>query len=408
MNLRRIISMHVLVGAVGAWSGAAQAFWEFPSERAYTRSVNLTGTADGDPNHSFNYYGTGDPHVTQTSTGTYLVEFPGAHQFDTNGGNVQVTAFGTTNTRCKVGGWGASENTMQITVHCFSATEGILADSLFTVSYVQRWDSPYPFPEAAYVWAWDPSSPSYDLTDSWWTWSSTNQPVTITHVPGSGLYEVLLAGQNGGTAWPVPSPGTCWDDKAGTIEITAYGGDNTYCKAQQPPQNRLNNAQLPNDTKIYVACFDGRTGVSKDSLFSLAFSTISVEASQSGGYVYAYNAVRTTDYVPSASWQKYTRQFVNTGDGNACPHCFFSDHPTISHPSVGNYQVRFGILGGSGLYSHVNVVAVSGSAESCRVSDWQEDSVNLTVSVQCRRATGALTDGNFNVNVMTDEFLWSF
>ena len=66
--------------------------------------------------------------ITRSSTGTYNVSFTGFSGHILDGGNAQVTAYGGTNTQCKITGWGSQS----VGVRCF-APSGAAADGHFTV-----------------------------------------------------------------------------------------------------------------------------------------------------------------------------------------------------------------------------------------------------------------------------------
>ena len=73
----------------------------------------------------YNYNAGDSPTSTKSATGVYSVVFPG---LDLSAGHVQVTAYGSTNETCKVGGWGGTA----VTVRCFD-NAGNPVDTRFTV-----------------------------------------------------------------------------------------------------------------------------------------------------------------------------------------------------------------------------------------------------------------------------------
>jgi hypothetical protein len=76
--------------------------------------------------NGFNQAGT--TTITRAATGDYTVGFGGMNGTILDGGNVQVTAWGTSNTRCNVESWDGE----QVHVLCFDPA-GTLTDSQFTV-----------------------------------------------------------------------------------------------------------------------------------------------------------------------------------------------------------------------------------------------------------------------------------
>jgi hypothetical protein len=73
--------------------------------------------------------GGGTSTLTRTADGVYSVAFGG---LDMNSGNVQVTAYGSATTWCKVSSWGGST----ATIRCFNGA-GDPTDSRFTVAFIR-------------------------------------------------------------------------------------------------------------------------------------------------------------------------------------------------------------------------------------------------------------------------------
>ncbi|HEX3128901.1 MAG TPA: hypothetical protein VH394_16330 [Thermoanaerobaculia bacterium] len=72
----------------------------------------------------------------------------------------------------------------------------------------------------------------------------------------------------------------------------------------------------------------------------------------------------------------------------------------ITHGSAGNYQVRFGGLGGNGSAGgNVQVTPYGSGGVSCRVVSWGSSGVDFLVSVQCLNSAGVATDGLYTVLV---------
>lgn len=411
MRKVQLFGFLILAMALGM-SRPALAFWTFSSDQGYLRSTCTGGGSvgcDGDPAHSYSDpAGNNPPHVYQWGTGWYTAEFPGLGIRELDGGNVHVTALGGAGERCKVLDWHNAYHTITVGVLCF-APNGAPANSLFTVSYVQRFASGYPFipndgygPEGAYVFASDKSNPSYDASTSPYAWNSTNGPILISHVPGTGTYNVVFSGQDAGVQWGLPSAGQCFDDNAGTVEVTAYGDDNVYCKAARAPMNKRSGRPLSNDTEVEVLCFDGYTGEPAESAFTLSYNTLSPNGTPSGGFVYGDQPYATTTYSPVAT---FSRQLVNTGDGNDCPHCI-TPASTITRVGTGLYNVLFpSLIGDSSAYTHVNVTGAGPGNDTCKVNDWWGDSGTSTVQVQCYTKDGYPVDANYFLNISTQEWI---
>lgn len=98
----------------------AYAWANSPTSASYTPSTFYSSNPGG-----------GGITITRSGTGVYTVLFSGFSGLILDGGNVQVTAygtFGTANTQCKVGGWGSQS----VNVLCFKAN-GTPDDSYYTV-----------------------------------------------------------------------------------------------------------------------------------------------------------------------------------------------------------------------------------------------------------------------------------
>ena len=113
------------------------------------------------------------PVTVSHPPGSYLVTFANlaiANPTAGAGGNVQVTAEGVTNTRCRVMSWNGAPD-VTVSVQC-NLPDGTLADSAFAVLYYRN-DLPAPTggrATAAYSWvtAAGGISPIYDYNDSGW------------------------------------------------------------------------------------------------------------------------------------------------------------------------------------------------------------------------------------------------
>jgi hypothetical protein len=102
------------------------------SERAYVWANNATA---GSYIPHLTYQSNSDGlinKITRSGVGVYQVRLPG---LATSRGHVQVTAYGSGSTRCKVSSWGWSGTTELVNVRCFNAA-GLPANSRYVVSFV--------------------------------------------------------------------------------------------------------------------------------------------------------------------------------------------------------------------------------------------------------------------------------
>lgn len=145
------------------------------------------------------------PVTVSHSTGNYSVTFASlaaASLTDATGGDVQLTAEGTSSVRCRVLGWGGSPD-LTVSVQC-NQPGGALADSGFTVLfYRDTMPAPSSFPAgAAFSWvtAAGGVSPIYDYNAS-----GTHNTVTKT----TGSYTLTIPGATAVNA---------------SMMVTPYGG----------------------------------------------------------------------------------------------------------------------------------------------------------------------------------------
>jgi hypothetical protein len=208
----------------------------------YTPALNWQFNSTGAPNT-----------VTRTAVGVYRALLPNLG--DTRSGHVQVTAYGTGNERCKVSRWSPVGSAIDVEVRCFTGggttlPGGFPVDTRFTLTYVDENSliggiataGPNFSTESGYVWADQPTSPSYTPSLSYqWTDIFSWGPVTITR-SGVGMYTVETPIQ--------------W----GTVQVTAYGTGSEYCKL----------AGWSPSGDVQVRCFD-MWSRSVDTSFTLAF-----------------------------------------------------------------------------------------------------------------------------------------
>ncbi|MFQ5569446.1 MAG: T9SS type A sorting domain-containing protein [Rhodothermales bacterium] len=95
--------------------------------------ANEPGSASYTPDAFYSYNaGGGDVSIVRNSVGDYMVTFDGLSGVGVNGGHVQVTAYGGSNARCKVIGWGDQV----VGVACFD-TAGNPIDTHYTVLFLK-------------------------------------------------------------------------------------------------------------------------------------------------------------------------------------------------------------------------------------------------------------------------------
>ena len=213
--------------------------------------------------------------VVAHSTGSYTVTFNGLGTAVVGaaiGGNVQITAEGASNVRCRSMGWNGSTN-LAVSVQC-NAPDGTLADSAFSVLFF-RYEMPTPnaFPvNYAYTWvtASGGVSPSWDYNSS-----GTHNTVTKT---GTGAYSVHLVNA---TAVNASMMVTSHGGAAGTVCAVAYW--------------------IPG--WVDVDCSD-RLGNPADSAFSFSYSLSGPTMEQQGAHAWFNGTLAHTSYAAALgkSW----------------------------------------------------------------------------------------------------------
>jgi hypothetical protein len=321
-------------------------------------------SGSGQASSSYSYNSTGSTVANTISwlgTGYARVDFPGLG--DQIGGNVQVTAYGGSTDRCKVGGWGSSGSTLQAWVYCHN-TAGQLVNTPFTASYVRRTGVGYN-QTGGYVWADQPSAASY-TPSPYYQYNAAGQRNTISR-SGVGQYYVTF-------------PGTTVN--GGSVEVTAYGSGSEYCKIGYWSGNG-----------VAVNCF-ANGGAPVDSLFTLNFTDQSPNGTPSYQYAWA-DQPTATNYTPSTYYQKgMIARECDTSAGTV----------TINRNGTGNYTAILPVLSPTG--SNVKVTSYSGGAEMCKVVGWYGNGSSGTqVNIACYSPTGAPADTYFDLVYSSNQWI---
>jgi hypothetical protein len=294
--------------------------------------------------------------VTQVagSPGLYRVTFPGLGT--ETGGNVQVTAQGPSSTRCKVVTWSPGAAELSVFVLCHDAL-GQRANSKFSVAYVRR-KSHDPAATGGYLWATRPTE-SFYTPPLEYQWNVTGARNTVQR-HGVGDYTATFTGVS-------------FDE--GTVEVTAAGGENTYCKVQ-----------WWGGGSVGVSCF-GAGGEPADSMFTLLHTGgTTVGRSPNGTPAFHYA------WAHDASAESYTLG-PQYHFGNLAPQCASTDAMTMLHRTPGNYEAT---IPGFNEFGNVQVAAYGTSPDYCKVEGWwRSGDADTTVRVFCFDRFGAPVDSQF-------------
>jgi hypothetical protein len=204
-----------------------------------------------------------------------------------------------------------------------------------------------------YVWAFNPTSPSYNAGGSY-AFNRSGGAITITR-QSEGNYTVRFAGLSGVLG------------SKSTVHVTGYLAENSYCK---PTTQKLQN------DIIKIKCFDAASGRPTD-----AYYTVHV-TKKYGDLAFAFGSKPTTaDYAPP---------------GSASHNPSGSIRITRSGPGI--YSVKFTGFGSKLTTNggHAQAVALGTNAAHCKVGGWG-GSPDLFVSVYCYGRDGVLKDTKFNV-----------
>jgi hypothetical protein len=203
------------------------------------------------------------PVTVSHSTGNYTVTFASlaaASLTDATGGDVQLTAEGTTSVRCRVLGWGGSPN-LSVSVQC-TQPDGALADSGFAVLfYRDAMPAPNSFASgAAYSWVTAAGGVSalYDYNAS-----GSHNTVTRT----TGNYTLTIPGATAVNA---------------SMMVTAYGGSGAGAVCSILGWGA---ASSPNRVIASIECRNAANQL-VDSAFSFSYATTGPTLDQQGAHAW--------------------------------------------------------------------------------------------------------------------------
>jgi hypothetical protein len=191
-----------------------------PEDLVFTSVSNGT-SASHTPDLRFSYNTEGGEITAERSaTGTYEVVLGGlgavAETTDGGLGHVQVVSHASAGEICKIASWKYAGSDLSIDVLCYDNAGP--ADSRYDVLGL------WPRSKAgsvAYVYANDPTSPSYEPSNLW-AYNPSSGPITIVR-HDVGTYAVTFAGFG--------SEFTAMSGGRGTVQVTPYGApfESDYC-----------------------------------------------------------------------------------------------------------------------------------------------------------------------------------
>ncbi len=327
-------------------------------------SSSVTAFAQWNGTQGFGYNPTGDAVVvSHLALGQYEADYYSMSGYFSSSDVEATAAGGGLETRCKVLKWQVSTGLLRIFINCFAAGGGA-TDTPWYMAFMRRTDTPGA--QGAYVWASLPSSTSYNVTS--FTWNSAGGTNSITHTPGTGVYTVNLAGQ---------------DLSNGTVQVTAYGSGNAYCKVT----NWFG-------TTAGVICFNGSTGQQVESQFDLLFEAQAPENTPTFTYLWT-DQPGGNGYNPD---QNYELGVLGRECGNVT-----EPDATIDHPFTGYYQV---IMPGVAMSNNFPIVTGYGSgSETCEIAAVFADGSDAQVDVDCFDPSGNPVDAQFTLTYSSEQYL---
>jgi hypothetical protein len=271
-------------------------------------------------------------------------------------GNVQVTAVGKADDRCKVSQWYSVASTLIVNVRCHFSGGSPSRDSAFLVSYARFAGGTALSQDGAYLLS--NSLTGATAAPSWYQWGAVG---SVEHT-STGVYNARFAGQT--------------NQDAGVI-VTALGKDPSYCKVG-------NWYPSGSDTVVVVRCFDD-TGAPVDSRFSLRLAREMRDSDYgSGGYVWAHNPT-AIDYTPTTAYhQNHGESECGVFSSDNTIHKFYTGMYTVTYPRLSGYGAAFATAYGS-------------SSDYCKTEWWQDSpgGAGFDQTVRCFSSAGFLKNSTY-------------
>jgi hypothetical protein len=205
------------------------------------------------------------------SPGAYAVTFASlaapSPLTDATGGNVQVTAEGTNNTRCRIINWGGTPN-LTVNVQC-NLTDGTLADSPFAVLFYRN-DMPASGGRATAAYSWVTAT---GTIPSQWDYSDSGVHNTVTKT--TGQYQLTLK-----NALPINA----------SMAVTPYGGS-----APGAACSIVNWFASGIDILVNIECRNTANQLA-DSAFSFSYASTGPTFDQQGAHAWFNGSIASPSY----------------------------------------------------------------------------------------------------------------
>jgi hypothetical protein len=288
--------------------------------------------------------------------GEMHIHFPGVGDA---GGTVQISPIGASARNCVIDSWTQNGSDEDVYVYCASASGLTALNSKFTVAYLATIATTG---RLAYLWAGNPTAPSY-TPDTTFSYNSAGEANTIIRL-GTGYYQVTLSGLASQRGDVQVSPYT----NAGAATAAGDGTATNPQGAVLIPAICNVASWVPDGTAmiVQVQCRDPFSGNPYDSRFTLAF-TQGLGLKGVGGTRVAYtfaNQATAASYAPPA-------QYTYMSNGKV---------PLISRQGAGAYTVTLPGMpkGGTAI-----VTAYGRGKRHCIVGSIRIDATPQRVHIRC-------------------------
>jgi hypothetical protein len=321
------------------------AFADRPTTAAYPARPDMSANSAGGVNT-----------VQRHGTGNYTVRMPGLGA--TDGGNVQVSAYGNHSNRCKTSGWHGAGIAMDIGVVCQNSA-GARADTQFTVQYHRGTNNASH--QSAHLLMGEASS----TPDPTFSFNSKGGANTVTR-QATGIWRVEF--------------GAGFTKSGGIVHVTAVGWDSDFCKVRGWGRSHA-------DVRCYTA-----SGQLTNSSWSLRYHDQHLPNgfAQLGAYVWVNLTEKDQDGIWHAPHPDHNFNMQGVGLLNEA-----------KWVSTGRYEVR---LPRTPAFDAGNPVVTGHNLDrvTCKVTQLSKSGSSASVKVDCRNQAGALTNSFFTLTHVTN------
>lgn len=217
--------------------------------------------------------------IRRISTGRYQLILPGVGN-GSGGGNVQVTAYGDTTSRCKVGSWSGWTSTVYVDVRCFTRY-GTPVDHRFTALFAKYPQHGVASGFIGYAWSNTTGISNWHTPSSYYQFNSHGGAIRVRS-QRIGRYEIEVTSPGHRMLSPI-------------VIVTAYGSQATNCDIY----DKWGGDSL-GIWSFEVSCRDSAGLAPSAFSVSLVEQTTSVPGQAGGGVAALYNPNFNTTGVPSS------------------------------------------------------------------------------------------------------------